>query len=886
MNKLIYHFGCNGAEGNISLKKILGNKGANLAEMSNLSLPVPDGFTISTKLCHNYYNKKNNIINNKIQKEIINAVLKLEKITNKKFGSQDNPLLLSVRSSSVFSMPGMMDTVLNLGMNDKVIEGLIDKDNNPYFVYDSYRRFLEMYSSIVLGIPHSFFSNIYEMHKKKNGQCFNQLLKNVIADYKLLIKQHSKREIDSDPYQQLYRAIIVVIKSWDNPRAVLYRKINHIPHDVGTAVNVQTMVFGNKGKTSGSGVVFTRSPVDGKNKLFGEFLINAQGEDIVSGNKTPYPIFSNINQSNKSMESLMPDVLVELKQICERLECHYKDMQDIEFTIEERKLYILQTRIGKRSSVATVKIATDMVRENLISKQEALIRVDLEKISELLYTTIDYSTKPDIIAKGLPASPGVATGIVVFSTRQAEKLSQHHKVILVRVDTNPEDIKGMNISEGIITARGGMTSHAAVVARGLGKPCVCAVQGLIINEQEHYFIINNKEKISNNSIITIDGSTGNIIVGVIKLVDCKFSEELDQMLKWADQEKRLKIRANAETVCDVANAIKFGAEGIGLCRTEHMFFQHNRIELVQQMIIATDLESRMEAINKLLPLQIYDFKLLLKILDGKPINIRLLDPPLHEFLPKTEKEVMAIANLLKIPVSVVNNKLNSLREINPMLGNRGCRLGISFPEIYIMQIKAIFLAIYELSIEEPKLSYSENIEVMIPLVFDVKELEVIKSSILQEVKKLESLYNKKFKIKLGTMIELPRAALTAYKIAPIVDYFSFGTNDLTQTTFGISRDDTGVILSVYLQQKILEKDPFVVIDKEGVGLLIKNAINQGLKANPSLKLGVCGEHAGNPESIDFFHNVNVDYVSCSPYRIPIARIAAAQSMIKQLMKKK
>jgi pyruvate,orthophosphate dikinase len=664
-----------------------------------------------------------------------------------------------------------------------------------------------------------------------------------------------------------------------SPRAVHYRKINNINEQdiIGTAVNIQSMVFGNKGTNSATGVVFTRSPTDGEKKIFGEFLMNAQGEDVVAGIRTPNPLMAKDQKDGLSMEELMPKAYNKLVEICNQLEKHYGDMQDIEFTIEEEKLYILQTRNAKRSAASAVKIAVDMVEEGILTKEQALLRIDPESLNQLLHTAIDYSSKLEIIANGLPASPGAATGIVVFSPYDAEVLSHHHKVILVRNDTSPEDIKGMHVAKGIITARGGMTSHAAVVARGMGRPCVCGVKGLTVNEKDKYFTTSNGQKISQGDTITLDGSTGKIIVGSVNLIEPKFSEEFATILKWADSIKTLKVRANAETAIDAKMAIKFGAVGIGLCRTEHMFFDNSKIPLVREMILAQDYEHRMKAIAKLKPLQIADFKELFSILESTPINIRLLDPPLHEFLPTLQQDKENLAKILGVPKSVIDHRLDVLHEINPMLGHRGCRLGISYPEIYTMQVEAILEAMWILY---SKQSIRANLELMIPLISDVKELEIIKNMIMKTIKELEKKYSHNFKIKIGTMIELPRAAILADKISPLVDYFSFGTNDLTQTTFGISRDDTGSFLGDYIDQKIFKRDPFVTIDQEGVGFLINTAIKKGKKTNNNLTFGVCGEHAGDPESIDFFHNAGIDYISCSPFRVPIARIAAAISKIK------
>jgi pyruvate,orthophosphate dikinase len=883
MNKLIYHFGAQNNEGNSSMKAKLGGKGANLAEMSTLGLPIPPGFTIATDMCAYYYDHGNKL-SDSFEAELFKAIKKLEHETGKNFGDAKNPLLVSVRSGAKISMPGMMDTILNLGMNDMVAESLAQITDNPRFAYDSYRRFIEMYGSVVLEISSYIFEDTFDNHKMNHSiindsEVSADILKLVIADYKKIIHKTTGSPFEEDPKKQLKRAIEAVLKSWMSPRAVHYRKINNIIDEdvVGTAVNIQSMVFGNKGNNSATGVVFTRSPSDGERKIFGEFLINAQGEDVVAGVRTPLPIVAKDERDGTSMQEQMPDLYEELLDICVRLESHYGDMQDIEFTIEEEKLYILQTRSGKRAAAAAVKIAVDMVNEGILTKENALLRIDPESLNQLLHTGIDYSNKPQIIATGLPASPGAATGIVVFSPYDAEELSHHHKVILVRNDTSPEDIKGMHVSQGIITARGGMTSHAAVVARGMGRPCVCGVKGLVVNEREQYFTTEAGHKIKQGDIITLDGSSGKIIIGDVKLIEPKFSVEFETILEWANNVGAMKVRANAETPLDAGMAIKFGAVGIGLCRTEHMFFDEDKIPLVREMILAQDYEHRMKAIAKLKPLQTADFKGLFSILGSLPVNIRLLDPPLHEFLPTSEKDKEELALALEVPKSAIDHRLHILHEINPMLGHRGCRLGISYPEIYQMQVEAILDAMWQVYTEQ---KVECVLELMIPLISEVRELEILKEMVVKTIAEAEAKYSHKFKIKIGTMIELPRAALTADKISPLVDYFSFGTNDLTQTTFGISRDDIGSFLPDYMNQKIFKHDPFCIIDEEGVGSLIHMAIERGKKANSKLTLGVCGEHAGNPESIDFFHKAGLEYISCSPFRVPIARVAAARSKIR------
>jgi pyruvate,orthophosphate dikinase len=882
MNKLIYHFGPQNNEGDASMKDKLGGKGANLAEMSNLGLPIPPGFTIATNMCSYYYTHGNKLTAD-FEAELLQAIHRLEKETGKVFGSKENPLLVSVRSGAKISMPGMMDTILNLGMNDEVAESLAEITSNPRFAYDSYRRFIQMYGSVVLEIPAYIFEDTYDNHKinhniNNDSEVTTEILKAVIQDYKKNIHRLTGKEFENNLTQQLIKAIEAVLKSWMSPRAVHYRKINNISEQevLGTAVNIQSMVFGNKGNHSATGVVFTRSPADGEKKIFGEFLINAQGEDVVAGIRTPQPILAKEEKDGTSMQEVMPKAYEELISICAKLESHYGDMQDIEFTIQEGKLYILQTRKGKRAAAAAVKIAVDMVNEGILTKETALLRIEPESLNQLLHTGIDYSTKPEIIAQGLAASPGAATGIAVFSPYDAEELAHHHKVILVRNDTSPEDIKGMHVAKGIITARGGMTSHAAVVARGMGRPCVCGVKGLTVNEKEKYFITSSGKKIHQGEVITLDGSTGKIIVGTVNLIEPQFSPEFETILKWADSIKNLHVRANAETAVDARMAIKFGAVGVGLCRTEHMFFDAEKIPLVREMIIAQDYEHRMKAIAKLKPLQTADFKELFSILGNMPLNIRLLDPPLHEFLPTLDQDKENLARTLEVAKSVIDHRLHVLHEINPMLGHRGCRLGITYPEIYSMQVEAILEAMWQLYSEE---GLNCNLELMIPLISDFKELEIIKNIINKTINEIEKKYSHKFRIKTGTMIELPRAALTADKISPLVDYFSFGTNDLTQTTLGISRDDTGSFLGDYIEQKIFNHDPFITIDEEGVGFLVQTAIEKGKKTNNTLSFGVCGEHAGDPKSIDFFHKVGMDYVSCSPFRVPIARVAAARSKI-------
>ncbi len=880
MNKLIYYFGKWSSEGDSSMKNILGGKGANLAQMCKLGLSIPPGFTISSELCKTYCAKQPHLTPSFLE-ELHESINKLEGEVGKKFGSEVNPLLISVRSGSKISMPGMMDTILNLGMNDEVAASLAKITSNPRFAYDSYRRFLEMFATVVFEISGYHFEEILGNHKNSNNvnkdsDLTEEDLKKIIIEYKAIIRKYTGRDFESNPIEQLKCAIEAVLKSWMSPRAIAYRKIHNIDDDIGTAVTIQSMVFGNKDDNSATGVVFTRNPSNGERKIFGEFLINAQGEDVVAGIRTPFSILASNGGDGRSMQEQMPKQYEELVQVCNKLESHFKDMQDIEFTIEEGKLYILQTRRGKRSAASAVKIAVDMVSEGVIDKCEALMRIEPDSLNQLLHTAIDYSSNPQVIATGLPASPGANTGIVVFSPYDAEDLAHHHKVILVRNDTSPEDIKGMHVSVGIITARGGMTSHAAVVARGMGKPCVCGIHGLIVNEKKKIFTTASGHQVVQGDTITIDGSTGKIIVGDVKLVEPGFSASFNTILEWADQERRLEIRANAETALDANVALKFGASGIGLCRTEHMFFDNKKIPLVREMIIAQGYEQRLSAIEKLKPLQVADFKSLFEIMVGKPVNVRLLDPPLHEFLPTEEKDKLQLAEALNIPISLIDHRLHALHEINPMLGHRGCRLGISYPEIYIMQVEAMLEAIVQVQSEQ---NTHCILELMIPLISDVKELEKINGYVRETIDSMEVKYQTKFNVKLGTMIELPRAALTADKIANHVEYFSFGSNDLTQTTYGISRDDISSFLPDYIDKKIFLRDPFAQIDIEGVGKLINMAIEKGKSVNPKLTIGVCGEHAGDPYSIDFFHRAGMNYISCSPYRIPIARVAAARSKI-------
>ncbi len=884
MSKWVYDFGFGTADGNASMRDILGGKGANLAEMNKLGISVPPGFTISTKVCDYYYaNEKT--FPNELKDQVDNSIKNIEKKLEFHFGGGKHPLLVSVRSGSRASMPGMMDTVLNLGLNDKTVIDLSVASNDKRFALDSYRRFIQMYSDIVLGVPHSDFEEILEEEKISNNvmldtELSEESLDHLVKKYKQYVKETTKKDFPQDPYEQLWGAISAVFDSWKNQRAITYRKLNDIPEEWGTAVNIQAMVFGNMGNDCCTGVAFTRNPSTGSKEIYGEFLVNAQGEDVVAGIRTPQPLsIDNEDKNNgKSLQEVMPDNYEELISVFNKLEEHYKDMQDIEFTIQKKKLWVLQTRNGKRTTNAAIKIAVDLVNENVISKKEALIRINPESLEQLLHPTLDPTAKKEVLTKGLPASPGAASGKVVFTADEAEKLASNgDDVILVRSETSPEDIHGMHAAKGILTARGGMTSHAAVVARGMGRPCVSGASEINIDEKLRKLIIKEKE-INNEEIITINGSTGEVILGRIATVEPELSSYFTIIMDWSDEIRKLSIRTNAETPEDVKIAKKFGAEGIGLCRTEHMFFDTNRILFMRQMILAKDLEERKEALKKLEPFQKDDFKSIFKIMESRPVTIRLLDPPLHEFLPNSKEENKELLEKLNINKEELTNRIEQLDELNPMLGHRGSRLGITFPEIYRMQAKAIIEAAIEIKKEMGKCPI---LEIMIPLIFSDKELSFIKNSINEELKLIEEEKRELPKILIGTMIELPRAALLADEIAKYADFFSFGTNDLTQTTYGISRDDSGRFLDVYIEKNILEADPFVSLDTSGVGKLIKIAKENAIKVNPDIKLGICGEHGGDPKSIAYCNSLNLNYVSCSPFRIPIARLAAAQSEINQ-----
>ncbi|MBO6487071.1 MAG: pyruvate, phosphate dikinase [Pelagibacteraceae bacterium] len=886
MSKYIFSFGDKKNKKTLNSKEILGGKGANLAEMARLGLPVPPGFTISTQMCKIFYKDKKKLPT-KIYSEIKKELKKIELKTKKKFGDNTNPLLVSVRSGSRASMPGMMDTILNLGLNDKTTEALSKKTSNKRFARDSYRRFIQMYGNVVLGIKGHLFEEIIDNYKLTKGVLLDTELDSddwdgLIKNFKNLILEKTKKNFPQDVYEQLFGAIKAVFLSWESKRAKTYRKFNQIPDDWGTAVNVQSMVFGNMGNDCATGVAFTRDPSTGENKFFGEYLINAQGEDVVAGSRTPRYITKKAKEDagakEDSMEEIMPKIFKELKNIFTKLEKHYRDMQDIEFTVENNKLWMLQTRTGKRTAKAAIKIAVDMVKEKLISKKEAILRIDPSTLDTLLHPTLDEKAEKKVIAKGLPASPGAASGKVVFTADEAEKMNnQKEDSILVRVETSPEDIHGMHAAKGILTARGGMTSHAAVVARGMGRPCVSGSGEINIDYESKEFKAGNLT-IKEGDVITIDGGTGRVIQGSVPTVKPDISGYFSTIMKWADEFRKLKIRTNAETPQDTKMARKFGAEGIGLCRTEHMFFDDERILSVRQMILSKDLDDRKTALDKLLPFQKNDFKEIFKIMKGLPVTVRLLDPPLHEFLPKTDKDMEAVARALNSGIKEIKNRVAELHELNPMLGHRGCRLGISFPEIYEMQCRAIFTALIECKKEKIE---SVIPEIMIPLVSTEDELGIMRKLVNKVADDLQKEYKIKINYFVGTMIELPRAALQAAPISKYADFFSFGTNDLTQTTFGISRDDSGKFLDDYLDHKIFDNDPFVSIDRDGVGELVKIASQRGRKQNKKLKLGICGEHGGDPKSIEFCSKVGLNYVSCSPYRVPIARLAAAQAELRK-----
>jgi len=885
VNKLILNFKSKDLKNIKNPKNFLGGKGANLSEMGRIGLPVPPGFTISTKVCDLFYKDKK-----KLSSKIINIIKKelrlIEKEVKKKFGDLSNPLLLSVRSGARVSMPGMMDTILNLGLNDKTVIALAKKTSNMRFAKDSYRRFIQMYANVVMGVEGYHFEELIENYKLTKGVFLDTDLdendwEGLINDFKKVVKDQTKKDFPQNVYDQLLGAISAVFLSWESNRAKVYRKLNQIPAEWGTAVNVQSMVFGNMGDDCATGVVFTRNPSDGVNEVYGEYLINAQGEDVVAGTRTPQYITKKARKDAKaneaSMEESMPKVFKQLDTILKVLEKHYKDMQDVEFTVENNKLWMLQTRSGKRTSKSAVKIAVDMVKEKLISKKQAVMRIDPNSLDTLLHPTLDEKSSINVIASGLPASPGAASGKVVFSSDEAERLNgMMQDTILVRVETSPEDIHGMHAAKGILTARGGMTSHAAVVARGMGRPCVSGSSEIDINYESKIFKTASIE-VKEGDIITIDGSTGRIILGDVPTVKPEISGDFSKLMSWADGFRKLNVRTNSETPLDTKTARDFGAEGIGLCRTEHMFFDEERILSVREMILSKTIEARNKALSKLLPHQRKDFIEIFKIMNGLPVTVRLLDPPLHEFLPKTEKEINDVAKIVGLPLKEIESRINELHEQNPMLGHRGCRLGISFPEIYEMQCRAIFEALTELKTKKIKSAFPE---IMIPLVSTEAEIRIMKDLVVRVAKEVQKEKNVKIDYIVGTMIELPRAALKAKDIAKHADFFSFGTNDLTQTTFGLSRDDSGKFLNDYIENKIFSIDPFVSID-EGVGDLVEIAVERGRKQNKKIKLGICGEHGGDPKSIKFCAITGLDYVSCSPYRVPVARLAAAQAELSK-----
>ena len=877
MSKFVYLFN----EGNKDMRALLGGKGANLAEMTRIGLPVPFGFTITTEACNEYY-RAGKKISKEVEEQVYQALAALEEKMGKKLGDPNDPLLVSVRSGAVISMPGMMDTILNLGLNDESVEGLAKLTNNPRFAYDSYRRFIQMFSDVVLGVDIAHFEGYLERYKHEKGYKLDTEMtaddwKEVVREYKAIVKKHTNNDFPSDPKEQLFLAIRAVFDSWNNQRAIVYRRLNKIPDDLGTAVNVQSMVFGNMGNDSGTGVAFTRNPSTGENELFGEYLINAQGEDVVAGIRTPQPI--------RVLKQDMPEIYRQFKEICELLERHYKDMQDIEFTVERGKLYILQCRSGKRTGQAAVKIAVDLVKEGLITKEEAVLLVDPNSLNQLLHRRIDDSVKVEPLAKGLPASPGAAKGKVVFDADEAEELgNKGEEVILVRPETTPEDIHGLVAAQAVVTSRGGMTSHAAVVARGMGKPAVCGAEAIKIDLNAKQFTVGDVV-VKEGDVITIDGSTGVVYLGELNMIDPVLSDEFAELLKWADEIRDLGVRANADTPEDAKKALEFGAEGIGLTRTEHMFMDPDRLPIVREMITAQTKEARQAALDKLLPMQQGDFEGIFEAMGGLPVTIRLLDPPMHEFLPNKEELLVEVTKLrITNPKSDELKQLeellkvvNSISEMNPMLGNRGCRLGIQYPEIYAMQARAIAQAV----VATIKKGIDVQPEIMIPLVGNVNELKFMREVVTKTVEDVMKETGVTFEYSVGTMIEIPRACLTADEIAQEADFFSFGTNDLTQTTLGFSRDDAeGKFLHHYLETKILTENPFEVLDRKGVGKLIETAVELGRKTKPELKTGICGEHGGEKSSIEFCYQAGLNYVSCSPYRVPLARLAAAQATVK------
>ena len=873
-NKYVYLF----SEGDASMRNLLGGKGANLAEMTKLGVPVPQGFTVTTEACTQYY-QDGRKISDEIVAQIKEALAKVEKLEGKKFGDPENPFLVSVRSGARASMPGMMDTILNLGLTDISVEGLSKKTNNPRFAYDSYRRFIQMFSDVVMEVPKPKFEKIIDALKEEKGvkldtELTAEDLQELIKRFKALFKEEKGFDFPQEPEVQLIEAVEAVFRSWDNPRANVYRRMNDIPSSWGTAVNVQAMVFGNMGESSGTGVAFTRNPSTGENKIYGEYLMNAQGEDVVAGVRTP-----------KSIDELAKDNPAAYEQfvkIAHMLEDHYRDMQDMEFTIQEGKLYMLQTRNGKRTAAAALKVAVDLVAEGKVSKEEALLMVDPKQLDALLHPGFEPNAlkKAVPVAKGLPASPGAACGAVYFTAEEATEAAKSKKVILVRQETSPEDIEGMNAAQGILTARGGMTSHAAVVARGMGRCCVAGCDAIKVDEETKTFTINGKQY-PEGSVISLDGSTGNVYEGAIETVEASMTGDFGKFMAWADEVRTLEVRTNADTPRDAKAAVEFGAQGIGLCRTEHMFFEESRIFNMRQMIVAKTVEQRKAALAKLLPTQRGDFEELFKALGGFPVTIRLLDPPLHEFVPTAEEDIVALAKEMDMSVDDLKSTINGLHEFNPMMGHRGCRLAVTYPEIAEMQARAII----EAAINVNKQGMNVVPEIMIPLVGEVKELKYVKDVVTATADAIIKEAGVNLTYKVGTMIEIPRAALTAGEIAKEAEFFSFGTNDLTQMTFGFSRDDAGKFLNEYYEKKIFESDPFAKLDQVGVGKLVKMAVEDGRKTRPDIKLGICGEHGGDPSTVEFCHNIGLTYVSCSPYRVPIARLAAAQARVKELLNK-
>lgn len=881
MTKWVYNFGAGVNDGNAALRNLLGGKGANLAEMASINLPVPPGFTLTTDVCTSYYENDQNYPA-ELKAQVDAALARIEAAVERKFGDKDKPLLVSVRSGARVSMPGMMDTVLNLGLNDTTVQGLATASGDERFAWDSYRRFIQMYGSVVLGVEHHRFEEIIEHIKLEADVTEDTALtpaqwREVVEGYKKMVAEALGKPFPQNPQDQLWGAITAVFGSWMNPRANVYRRLHDIPADWGTAVNVQAMVFGNMGNDCATGVCFTRDPSTGLNEFYGEYLVNAQGEDVVAGIRTPRPLCKAYAKPGEiSMEEALPEAYKELHKVRETLEKHYKDMQDIEFTVQQNKLYMLQTRSGKRSAAASLRIAVEMANEGLIDRKTAVMRVNPASLDQLLHPMLDPKAERKIFSKGLPASPGAACGVVVFSADEAETRAQKGEaVILVRIETSPEDIHGMHAAKGILTTRGGMTSHAAVVARGMGRPCVAGAGGVSVDYGAQVLSAGGVT-LRAGDVITLDGSTGEVYAGTVKMIEPQLSGDFGTLMEWADGVRRLKIRANAETPLDAKTARKFGAEGIGLSRTEHMFFDAERIGLVRQMIMSRDEAGRRAALAKLLPFQRQDFVELFKIMEGLPVTIRLLDPPLHEFLPHGEAEMKEVADALGMDETAMRARAAELAETNPMLGHRGCRLGISYPEIYEMQARAIF----EAAIEVAKTAQAPVPEIMIPLISTKKELDITRAQVEAMAKAVFEETGKTIEYSVGTMIELPRAAIAAGEIAEAADFFSFGTNDLTQTVFGLSRDDAGKFLPTYVEKGILQKDPFVSIDVEGVGWLVKIAAERGRAVKPGLKLGICGEHGGDPASISFCEEAGLDYVSCSPYRVPVARLAAAQAAIE------